>query len=425
MKLVQDQKGFSGGQSNPCAFARIDNETFKRAIKLENVIVDKEGSACVRGGFEKASDIQVYKGFKILDVIKVFKLGETFLFLVKTDVQNQLRLIYKIEGSEYCVPIEFKGSVLSYDLKNVHTSAKKPSGDYVLEEQLAFFSGHTSFDPHGFPEDDVRQNILNADQMKDRVFIFFENCFPWKVWVEGNVVKSAPFFEGELNSLWKCFPFGRTVEGVSVRDMVLRQGGNVFVKYRDEDEELELNISKVSWDVSQDSGSCEIYLDYFGKDLDRDFVDTKLASCSLFKGQPILFSMGNRELSLDGRDVSEWGEIAQNIAALLNSDVAEALEEGEPQRNEGLSAVDNNFIPVKPNNMSIARGPGVFKQISNGVVDSKIFFFDPIEDKHKVLDLTNGEVSDNTLIEGNPVPEEAYAGLYRTIGGGITFVRRL
>ena len=116
-KFVQTQSGFSGGQSNPSALSRVDNTFFSRAIKLENVIVDKEGSVSVRNGFKKEWDFTTDNQDVIADILKVFRLeGNTFLFLAKTsDGVNKLYFKVK-ENSPHVQEIKFDSAVLSYNL---------------------------------------------------------------------------------------------------------------------------------------------------------------------------------------------------------------------------------------------------------------------------------------------------------------------
>ena len=235
-KFVQTQSGFSGGQSNPSALSRVDNTFFSRAIKLENVIVDKEGSVSVRNGFKKEWDFEVVDNRDVIvDILKVFRLeGNTFLFLAKTR-SGLNKLYFKVKGgSPYVEEIKFDSGVLSYDL-------------FSVGEAIDKFDYGNVFKQHGFSTG-LNGIIKEANQLGERVFVFFENNFPWKVWVEGNILKSTPFFEGELNKLWRAFPFNRTnSEDINVRNMVFRRSGNRYFKYRDEDEKLQLKIKNVTW----------------------------------------------------------------------------------------------------------------------------------------------------------------------------------
>ena len=147
-KFVQDQKSFSGGQSNPSAFARLSNDVFTRALKLENVIVDKEGSVSVRGGFKQLFKFEAppdpVEKTDFLDVLKTFKfeyrndqddIKDVFLFLCKVKINNaeSLKIYYKIDlesGSPHSIPVSFKQGVLSYDLNMV--AEKNSDGDYSV-----------------------------------------------------------------------------------------------------------------------------------------------------------------------------------------------------------------------------------------------------------------------------------------------------
>ena len=99
----------------------------------------------------------------------------------------------------------------------------------------------------GFLADSTREKLINADQAGNVVFVFFEKCFPYKIWVENGFLKTAPFFDGETNKLYNCFPCGRTVENLNTRSMVLKKEETRFLNYIDEDEELTLRVINVKW----------------------------------------------------------------------------------------------------------------------------------------------------------------------------------
>ena len=208
------------------------------------------------------------------------------------------------------------------------------------------------FTEHGFSTG-LNTTIKEANQLGERVFVFFENNFPWKVWVEGDILKSAPFFEGELNKLWRAFPFNRTnSEDINVRNMVFRKAENKFFKYRDEDEKLQLKILSVDIERDSDEGTCEIYLDYENK-RSGDYVDHDFASCLKYKGKPICFSVGRRALTVRGLNVSEWEIDDKEVPSIGEDNLAVAIAKKiNPRLNpippeptvEDVSAVDRNEV---------------------------------------------------------------------------------
>ena len=229
MKRVQGQQSFIKGEIRPSALARLGNDYFSSCLSIKNMIVRKDGSVVCRNPFKNGQTIE--KLVNISDV-EALKHGENLIFFVRGDEGGQTteKCYLCLQNSEKIVTLKFNiGKIYKYS-----TQGSEESLDFVLDESIK-----TSF------EDFSTDKIRKIKKVRDRIYVFFEGCFPFKIWIEGDNILTAPFFFGAQDEIYNVFPFSRTLgDELNVQKVVT----NSRLGPKGTDNKLYLRIKNVEWD---------------------------------------------------------------------------------------------------------------------------------------------------------------------------------
>ena len=346
-RVVQDAKGFSKGQVGPAAFSELNSDYLMSSRKLENLIVDNDGSVAVRGRFKQlfafGDDVK-----KILSDPMILEKGETkYLFFMVEKADEKRYVIFKDTKATRFSIMRFKAGVY---IERPSVSRDDDSVQNLIPIPEAFgpeaFGSDLNF--LGFNEmiSALETKMVRAEKIGNNIFVFFNGCFPYKIWVEGDLVKSAPYFYGGHKKMFYCFPCGKTNDNLKVKDMVFRKYGSKHSSDRDEDEKLFLNVKNVDWDDNRETGTCDIFFDY-GKKKNDDVVDASLASGAKFIGHPISFSIGFREsddlLDSERSDYMQWPQFLKDVVD-SSEDLRELSQEEEPTLNDNNVNDSTNYF---------------------------------------------------------------------------------
>ena len=296
--ILQTQKSFAYGQTGLTGFSNITENYDHSCKKLKNVIVNKNGSIRVRGGW---TDI-----------------GVSFNLPAKTKVRD----VFDIEGN-FIVWLEssdgrdFTGEGLYiYDKteKNLEKMKFGFNHSYIYGERLPdnanteiAFPAKEQFDgrgrEHGF-EDLDRNNIVNVLPFEKFLYVFFKGCFPFIVKSGDGVVATAPFYHGVgEDKIWKAFPFNYTTKRRTIGSYFYRQGpGNQFYPALNQEEKLKLRIGNVKMEAKE----CEAWIEpQEGRLPSELYIDKRYASLQNFIGKPIAFQIGLKDFRVQKRVTSE------------------------------------------------------------------------------------------------------------------------
>ena len=302
MKAVQGQQSFIKGQITPAAIARLGNDYFSACRSVKDLIIQKDGSAVCRGGFEelrnqiidkgKVNDIEDISALKyILGKDKEGKDIEKFLFFYLSEGN-----VYFKFGNGEVESLNFSvDSIYSYKIDGSDIE-RRLNLDYDSKIKQSFTAFNTS-------------KAIKIKKILDRVFVFYENCFPFKIWIQGDSILTAPFFQGGEDEIYNAFPFSRTVgDRVNLQKTVSNEvSGPLPDNLR-----LKLKIEDVAWDKVNNvptgpNGECDASLTYDDVFGDDQILKPEFLSLEAFKGYPICFSIGRRKRRLsEVKSTENW-----------------------------------------------------------------------------------------------------------------------
>ena len=312
MKAAFGIKSFAMGEVSPAFLSSYKQEYLTACKKLTNFIVHKDGSISPRRGVSKVFDIPA--DIKEIKDVAVLKRSDDKLihFFLGIDSKDRTKVFFKPNIANYPVFLDFSDfNVKTYDSEKFYkTPNDDPLGKYVSVDD----SLKSKIDPekHGFNALS-RNNVVKIQNIHERIMVFFEECFPFKIWLSGNSIRVAPFYQGKEDEIWRCFPGSRSVrKEQSIQNMVktripapsgISDDDFFFPSNRREDEKLFLKIEN----VNHQTGECEAYLDYNSRGED-DFINLDFYTLKRFLGHPIFFSVGNRQSSgLERNEVTAQG----------------------------------------------------------------------------------------------------------------------
>ena len=275
MKAVQGQQSFIKGQITPAAIARLGNDYFSSCRSVKDLIIQKDGSAVCRGGFEQVVDIPKDMIGDVED-ISALKKDDALLFFYLAQGNVYFKFGNGVRALNFSV-----GEIQSHKIDGSETGQLELNYDSKIKQSFGDF--HTG-------------NAIKIKKILDRVFVFYENCFPFKIWIQGDFILTAPFFQGGENEIYNAFPFSRTHgEDINANKLVTTQDGSPLP----EDTRLKLILDTVNYD----DGTCNARLEV-EEGGETVFLDKKIQTLEKFKGHPIIFSVGQRKESLSGKSLN-------------------------------------------------------------------------------------------------------------------------
>ena len=319
-KAVQGQASFIKGQVNTASIARLDTGYFSSCKMMKDFIVQKDGSVRVRGGFDFSGKLES-KVERIDDMTFLESdSGRVFIFRGKYVNDDSEKVFYKVEGDQgFSGEIGFDvGNLKSINILNSEGSI---SLDILNDSKLN----------DAFSEFSLNKVVRIKRLAKERVVVFFEGCFPFHIWIEGDRIYSAPFYYFARNEIYNAFPFSRTLGNELNVGKVFRDSDGVPLE---DPNKLVLLLRNVQWDkrnrLNLDVGTCEAFLGYSqGSSIvepsENNIIDSDIQSLEKFKGYPICFSVGNRKKDLSDDTESGWdSEMRQADATLKGLSVEES-----------------------------------------------------------------------------------------------------
>ena len=291
--ILQTQKSFAYGQTGLTGFSNITDFYHHSCKKLENTIVNKNGSVRVRGGWQD--------------------IGLNFPLKAKT----KLRDVFQIEGN-FILWLEPDGAeaknagLYIYDqtMRSLSKMKFRYDGSYVYSEKFKKevnlpFSEAEAFRGHGL--DNFHPNtekIVNVAPFEDFLCVFFENCYPYVIKADEGVVLTAPYWHGVgEDNIWKAFPFGYTAIKKTIGSFYHRDVGKLnvdkgqsrFYPALNQQEQLRLRLK----DVNIAGKECGAWLEPTEDNQPSGlFVDKKYISLGKFIGRPIAFQTGARDFTV-------------------------------------------------------------------------------------------------------------------------------
>ena len=283
-KVVQDQKSFSMGQVSPSALAKFGNEYYASCKKLSNCVVNVDGSVQLRPALRTVNILPLSKDIR--DVACLEDGGKKFFFYFTFDASQ-------------------KG------LNEVNWTNDKDQVQGRLNKMD--FNGNVPSDL-GLEIDD-KGEIVRIKKVSDKVVVFFEKSYPWKIVIEGGIPKAYPFFydkeDPKFNNIWQAFPCSRTVQ--------VKDWGKMIVK-------------TLNWEGSGDVGTCDIKFTNAPEGLD-------------LRGHPISFSIrdeGNNDIRVDEDDPEIWKADFKRSADFMFNDLSKSIDDREDSSNP-VGVFGNNF----------------------------------------------------------------------------------
>ena len=233
--ILQTQKSFAYGQTGLTGFSNITENYDHSCKKLKNVIVNKNGSIRVRGGW---TDIGV--SFNLPPKTKVrdvFKVEGNYLFWLEGDgeLKNEGLWIYDKDTVSDNLPEGRKDRYdklerMKFDFRGSYIYADKFK---VTSNNFQAFSEDEQFNGHGFDYKTINtKDIENVLPFENFLYVFFKDSFPYIVKAEMGVIVTAPYFQGVgAGRIWKAFPFNYTAKRKTFRVLLLQirarlRGGN-------------------------------------------------------------------------------------------------------------------------------------------------------------------------------------------------------
>ena len=279
-KVVKDVRGFSVGEVNPVSLSLLDNDYPMSCKKLTNCVVNMDGSVQVRKGFESVNILP--DGIEVLD-ISFFETdkGKKFIYLVNEEGETKIKWT-----DEY-------DSVVGR-MHDLEMSEAFP--DLLANHGLERFWNN-------------RGKIVKIKKIKDKVFVFYENCFPFRIEFDGDETLTAyPFYfdieDTGFANAFKWFPssFNTNHE---------KRWGNMVIEKLD-DEPL--------WDdTSGDVGKCKIRFEGGVENPDLK---------SLI-GHPIHFNIrnnNNNDIQINDENPENWIGSFRNASFVVFSNLESEIE---------------------------------------------------------------------------------------------------
>ena len=301
MRVVQGQQSFIKGQITPSAIARLGNDYFSSCRSVKDLIIQKDGSAVCRGGFEKIESIPPGI-FADVDDIAVLKYKDKLLFFYLSEGN----VYFKFENGEVRSLYFSTGNIESHKIDGSET------GQYSLGYDEKIKQSFTAFNTG---------NAIKIKKILDRVFVFYENCFPFKIWIQGDIILTAPFFQGGEDEIYNAFPFSRTLgEEVNLQKVISNRNRGPFP----DNLKLKLKIENVVWEGNRGpNGECEASFTYDDISENDEALEPDVLSLKALKGHPICFSMGTRKGELDNiKRIGDWPSyIKRSYDFLLGRDL--------------------------------------------------------------------------------------------------------
>ena len=330
MKVTQDQKNFSMGQVNPAFLAEYSGKYQNSCKVLQNCLVNLDGSVQLRDGFDLADSLDPLKqpNEEILEVV-LFEKHWFYLYRYGPEERAEDRKT-EVRYSE------------------VVTSQREKT---KLLFNFNDWSG-LGLDNHGLDVIDRNKGkIIRIKVIKDRLFVFFENGFPYVVGIENSAPVARPYFWVDREDAEAINDFKRY---------------NIFPCSRTRDSEKKswgrMTISDVNWSERE----CSIKFEN-NPDLN-----------SLI-GHPIHFNIrkdGNEEEVIDPDDVNtpqnwtgNFGRAARVVFPDLN-DVIDSLDDSVLIREvaSNLNSIAFNESAILPSRPLTVSGRFFFNPSSPSVV---------------------------------------------------------
>ena len=296
--ILQTQKSFAYGQTGLTGFSNITENYDHSCKKLKNVIVNKNGSIRVRGGWAGVeASFNLPENTKIRDV---FNVEENFIFWLESlDGKN-----FKGEGLYIYDKTEENLEKMQFDFNYSYIYGERLSD---IEENKIEFPAKEQFDgrgrEHGFEDLDMN-NIVNVLPFENFLYVFFKGCFPFIVKSGDGVVATAPFYHGVgEDKIWKAFPFNYTTKRRTIGSYFYRKSeDNQFYPALNQEEKLKLRIGNVKMEAKE----CEAWIEpQEGRLPSELYIDKRYASLQNFIGKPIAFQIGLKDFRVQKRVTSE------------------------------------------------------------------------------------------------------------------------
>lgn len=273
--FVSDQKSFSKGEISKAKLMKLDQDYNHSALKLTNYIVNKDDSISPRLGFKRISSLSSHLLTSYKDLV-YFK--GIYVFI------KDKSLYLKFGKNEKRISFDY--SFIKTFFLSDGSSGPEVSLDFGIRNE------HFS-------------NLLvkNLKVVNDEVYIFLENSYPFKLFIQNNLIAVAPFyaesdFTSRILNIENKFPFFLLEKHIKVGDFFKFIYNNEYFSYYSSS----LNPNLVIFKENLEENECYACLDpgYRGnsKLLGQDFfVNLNEVSLRKYLGIPIIFSIGDKEIS--------------------------------------------------------------------------------------------------------------------------------
>ena len=341
---VQDIRSFKFGEGNPVALSKYGTNYLETCRTMKNCVVNVDGSVQVRSGFQNVGllpDKVEVEDMEFLD----FEDERFFIFLT-SDKKIMWRKEKTVAG-EWSGPLVFSTDFpVNHGLDKLHAQ---------------------------------RGNIVKIKKIKERIFVFFEKSFPYRIEIEkrgGNQPVARPFFTKygldrdnvELTDIIRYFP-------CSYNKDYSKEWGNMKITDLDWVEDGTAGAGEEK--TYTNTGTCKI-----------QFSTTAIEGENLKKliGHPIHFSIrngGNDFKAVDSEDPESWPDGFLDIGKKTKPEIIEEIEE-EPVTQDTFNSVntyDNSIDlpanpPVSVDNAEFQRGYTFFHGLITktklyGILDSE------------------------------------------------------
>ena len=292
-KLIQDQKSFIEGEVSQAHISRLSSDYFSSCQKLENYVVNKDGSLTPRRGmsriFTLPDDVRDYDEFIEFVGWRIFRVG--------TDI---IAYIEQADGSLTKVVFDFNFE----KVRAYNRASGNLSYDFFIE---LVGSGMASRSGVGIKNSHFDETLrpVKFKIIEDQLMIFFDNCYPFKLFFKDGFLVLAPFFmrnliTGEVRSIAENFPFSKTLPDVESGEFFFAKVGDDFLSAYS----THIQPNLVIFDEDLDTNECLAVLEPGYKSqvtglANNFYVNKDFASLNHLLGRPIIFSVGPEKVEQD------------------------------------------------------------------------------------------------------------------------------